>query len=431
MTKRLWLVPMTLLAACAGKAKNDVTVVPPGAHVEQIEMDPIKIAAVKGPDGTHLETYDITELFERAGAALSDKRPADAARDYDQLLKEFPDTRYTKAALYNAGLAYEGLKDWQTAITRFQKLASEHADSSDAKDALFQIGACYAELQNWPTSATTFAQILERKDLNADDKIEALGRRGYAQFQLRDFDTAERTFQSAIYYFNSIASEERLETDFYLGLVRYQLGEITHERFRAVQLVLPEKASLDTVDKKALGILNDKAKLLLAAQRQYIETIKLGNPQWASAAGYQIGSLYEELYDAFVHAPVPGELLGEANREKRDVYYDELRKEIRILLEKSIRTHEQNLLMLERLGVQNEWRDKSKLAFAKLQKMLDPSYKFEFADPASAGSERVPPPPPPAPTPPAGRGGTPEQGPTIRDPKDQAPPATGPERQIL
>jgi outer membrane protein assembly factor BamD (BamD/ComL family) len=431
MTRRLWILPVALLGACAGKAKNDVTVVPPGASVEQIEMDPIKIAAVKGPDGTHLETYDVTELFERAGKALSDKRPADAARDYDQLLKEFPDTRYTKAALYNAGLAYEALKDWQTAVARFTKLASEHADSSDAKDALFQIGACYAELHNWPTSATTFAQILERKDLNADDKIEAMGRRGYAQLQLKDFDTAERTLQSAVYYYNSIASEERLETDFYLGLVRYELGEITHERFLAVQLVLPEKASIEVADKKALRVLNDKAKLLLAAQRQYIETIKLGNPQWASAAGYQIGSLYEELYDAFVHAPVPDELQGDAAHEKRDVYYEELRKEIRILLEKSIRTHEQNLLMLERLGVQNEWRDKSKLAFAKLQKMLDPSYKFEFADPATAGSATPVPPPPPAPAPPTGRGGTPEQGPSVRDPKDQAPPVTGPARQIL
>ena len=79
MMKRLWVVPLTLLAACAGKGKNDVTVVPPGGPVEEIEMDPIKIAAVKGPDGTHLETYDVTELFERAGAALSAKRPADAA----------------------------------------------------------------------------------------------------------------------------------------------------------------------------------------------------------------------------------------------------------------------------------------------------------------------------------------------------------------
>jgi hypothetical protein len=64
MKRGLWLVPLALLAACAGKSNNQVTVVPPGTPVEEIEMDPIKISAVKGPDGTHLETYDVAELFE-------------------------------------------------------------------------------------------------------------------------------------------------------------------------------------------------------------------------------------------------------------------------------------------------------------------------------------------------------------------------------
>jgi TolA-binding protein len=419
MKKQLWVVPLAFVAACAGKGKNDVAVVPPGTPVEQIEMDPIKIHAVKGPEGTHLETYDVAELFEVAGKELSDKKFAEAVRDYDRLLKEFPDTRYTKAALYNGGLAYEGLKDWQTAIARFQKLATDHADSSDAKDAQFQIGACYAELGNWPTSATIFAEILQRKDLNADDKIEAMARRGFAQFQLKDLDTAERTFQSTVWYVNSILTEERLETDFYVGLARYHLGQITHERFRAIPLRLPEKQ---------MGIdMEDKARLLLAAQRQYIETIKLGNPQWAAASGYQVGSLYEEFYDAFIHAPIPDQLQGETNQEKREVYYEELRKKIRILLEKSLRTHEQNLAMLERLGVQNEWRDKSKVAFAKLKQMLDPSYKFEFADPSTAGTPTATPPAPPTPTPPVGR--PTDAAPTVRDPKDH--PSQLPERQIL
>src|SRR5205085_6761504 len=202
---------------------------------------------------------------------------------------------------------------------------------------------------------------------------------------------------------------------FYLGLVRYHLGQIPHERFQQIPLRLPVKQM--AVD------MENKAHELLAAQRLYIETIKLGNPQWASASGYQIGSLYEEFYDAFVHAPIPDQLQGEANQEKREVYYEELRKKIRILLEKSLRTHEQNLAMLERLGVQNEWRDKSKLAFAKLQKMLDPSYKFDFADPTTAGSQTPAPPPPPTPAAPAGRPGSADTGPAndgqpgARDPK--------------
>ena len=76
---------------------------------------------------------------------------------------------------------------------------------------------------------------------------------------------------------------------------------------------------------------------------------------------------------------MPPELLKPEAREKLEVYYQEVRKKIRVLLEKSVRTHESNLLMMERLGVKNEWRDKSKLAYAKIQQLLDPSFKAEFA----------------------------------------------------
>jgi TolA-binding protein len=407
-------------AGCAGKGRNDVAA-PPAAKVEEVEMEPIKLHGVKGPDGVqHVVTYDSTELFERAGAALSEKRYDDAVTSYEALLKEFPsETKYTKAALYNQGLALQGKKDWTAAIAKFQQLADQFAGTSDAKDAQFQIGDSYAEMGNWPTSAALFAQILERKDLSPDDKIEAMARRGFAQFQLHDFDTADRTFHSVLWYFTSIETEERLQTDFYLGLAKYHLGEIPHEHFRAMPLRLPVKQmALD---------MEEKARLLLVSQRQYIETIKLGNPQWAAASGYQIGSLYEEFYDAFMHAPIPTELLGAENQEKREVYYEELRKRIRILLEKALKTHEQNLLMLERLGVQNEWRDKSKLAFANLQKMLDPSFKFEFADPSAPAPTATP--APPTPQAPDGRGGGGE--PPGLEHKEKARPGSASERQIL
>jgi len=427
MPKRFGVVALALVSACAGKTRTDTAVGPP--PVEHIEMDPIKITAVKGPDGVHMETFDVAELFEHAGKALAEKRYDDAIAGYQRVLVEFPgDNKFRLPSLYNEGLAYQGKKDWAKAVDAFKKMGELAPNSPDTKDAMFQLGSTYAEMGNWPTSATIFAQLLERKDMTADDKIEAYARRGYAQFQLKDLDTAERTFSTALYYYRSIEKDERLETDFYLGLVKYHLAQIPHERFRAVPLRLPEKQMAKDLD--------DKARLLLTAQRQYIETIKMGNPQWASASGYQVGSLYEELYDAFIHAPIPTELMGQGNQEKREVYYEELRKKIRILLEKSLHTHEQNLLMLERLGVQNEWRDKSKLAFAKLRQLLDPSFKFEFADPATAGNPTAAPPAPPTPTPPAGRSGTPEPGDGdgetgVRDPKASPPAPSGSTRQIL
>jgi outer membrane protein assembly factor BamD (BamD/ComL family) len=406
-----------LVAGCAS-TPPPAPAAPQNAPVTTYEMDPIKIEAVKGPEGVHIESFDAAELFEQGGAALSEKRFDDAIAAYDRLLKEFTDSRYTRAALYNCGLAYQGKKDWAGAIARFKVLNDHYAETPDAKDAQFQLGASYAEQENWPASAEVFATILQRKDLNADDKIEAMGRRGFAQFRLKDLDTAERTFNSALAYFHQIEVEERLQTDFYLGLCRYHLGEIPHERFRVAPLRLPEnQMRLD---------IEEKARLLLAAQRQYIDTIKMGNPQWAGASGFQVAALYEEFYDAFIAAPVPPELLGAANDEKREVYFEELRKKIRVLLEKSLRWNEQNLLMMERLGVQNEWRDKTKLAYAKLQKLLDPSAQLDL----TPGTPSVAPPLPVAPS------GRPDTAPTTPDgtgtaPTPPRPPVPGPTRQIL
>jgi len=371
-----WIASL-VAAGCAHQ--GPVTPANPGAPVTSFEMEPIKITAVNGPDGMHIESFDAAELFEQGSKALGEKRYDDALAAYDRLLKEFDDPRYARAALYNAGLAHQGKKDWSGAVVRFKALVDRYPDSSDSKDGLFQLAATYAEMANWPASAETLARTLERKDLTADDKLEALGRRGFAQFQLRDLDTSERTFRSAVAYYHQIEKEERLETDFFLALALYHLGEITHERFRGAPLRLPE--SQMNID------LDEKARLLLEAQRQYIDTMKLGNPEWAAASGFQVGALYEELYDSFIHAPVPPEMLRPDQGERREVYFGELRKKIRVLLEKSSHWHDENLKMIERYGIRNEWRDKSRLAYAKIQQLLDPSYRPDFQPTASGAGK--------------------------------------------
>jgi TolA-binding protein len=427
------LSTILLAAGCAHQtpAGPATPATAPVVPVTELEMEPIKITAVKGPDGMHIESFDAAELFEQGGKALGEKRFDDAIVAYDRLLKEFEEGRYTRAAIYNAGLAFQGKKDWPGAIARFKALADGYPASSDAKDGLFQLGATYAEQANWPASAEVFARVLERRDLTADDRLEALGRRGFAQFQLHDLDTAERTFRSSVAYFHQIEKEERLDTDFFLALALYHIGEISHERFRAVSLRLPESqmsADLDT-----------KARLLLQSQRQYIDTMKLGNAEWAAASGFQVGALYEELYDSFIHAPVPAELLQAKAAEKREVYYDELRKKIRVLLEKSVHWYDENLKMMERYGLQGEWRDKSKLAYAKIQQLLDPSYRAEFQPPESASAASSGPVLPSVPTTPQrGAGIDPAgAGPTTNDgqPDESRPPrppaGSGPTRQIL
>jgi len=380
----LWIAA-SLAAGCGTTARSGTGA--PGAPppVVQLEMEPMKIEATTDAGGTRIDAYDAAELFERAGRALSDKQHDQAAQTYAKLLSSFPSSSYARPALYNLGLAHIGRADWAAAVDAFRTLVEKHPNHPDAKDSLFQLGACHAEQRNWPASAEVFARLLERSDLNADDRIEAIARRGFAQWNLGDLDVAEKTFRAGIAYQRTIEREERLATDFYLAFSQYHLGQIFHLRFRKAALRLPE-AQLDKD-------LEEKAHLLLTAQRAYIDTIKLGNPGWASAAGFQVGSLYEELYDAFMSVPVPPEL----DVEGRQVYQEELRKKIRILLEKSLRWQRENLLMVERLGVTTDWAGKSRLAYAKILRLLDPSVPHEDDELLRRTAPETPAAPPPVP----------------------------------
>jgi tetratricopeptide (TPR) repeat protein len=404
LVRRLSWLLLGVAVGCGTSGRGTGTPTGPAAPVH-LDMEPIKIEATTDGEGTRIDAFDASELFERAGQALSDKRFDDALATYGKLLKEFPDSSYARPTLYNQGLAHIGKKSWPAAADAFKSLIDKYPSHIDAKDSLFQLGACYAEQSNWPASAEVFVRLLERTDLNADDRIEAIARRGFAQFNLGDMDAAEKTFRAAMAHRQKIETEERLSTDFYLAFSQYHLGQIFHERFRKAALRMPE-AQLDKD-------LEEKAHLLLTAQRAYIDTIKFGNPGWASAAGFQVGSLYEELYDAFIQVPIPRELDDEA----KVVYQEELHKKIRILLEKSLRWQRENLLMIERLGVSTDWAQKSRLAYAKLLQLLDPNAAKESDDILkSSPAQPAPAAPPPVPKPPfRGGGGADDKPPSDQD----------------
>lgn len=435
------------LCACGTTAVSSSPSSSPSAQATQgtaaptkIEMEPLQIQASQSPAGLVVESFDAQELFERAGAALSSNQLDDAIRLYDRLLTTFPASSFARPGLYNQGLAFRDKKDWNKAVESFQKLANQYPTHGDAKDALFQLGACYAELENWPSSGEVFARLLDRTDLTSDDRIEALARRGFAQLNLADLDTAEKTFWAVHAYKHRIEKEERLQTDFFLAFSHYNLGQISHKRFNTQPLRLPEKQ----MDRD----LEQKASLLLQSQRYYIETIKYGNPRWASAAGFQVGSLYEEMYDAFMGAPIPPEL----DQERREIYQDELRKKVKVLLQKALRWQRENLLMMERFGVDTDWAEKSRLAYAKLARLIDPNAPIDnipgpkkpLAPSGNGTGTTLPPALPPAP-PSIPERAAPSGAPPLPQPSDSKSPAgkspaaspetnpapTPPERRVL
>ncbi len=109
-----------------------------------------------------------------------------------------------------------------------------------------------------------------------------------------------------------------------------------------------------------------KAELLLSAQGHYLRAIRIGNGYWATAAGERIGALYENLYEQLVASPAPKEL----NAEEVEVYRQELRKKVRILIAKAINIYERTLETAERIGAANPFVQRTRESLRKMKELL-------------------------------------------------------------
>lgn len=351
------------LSACATSS------VPTRNH---LVLEPVKIIASTSGDGS-VEVLDADELFARGNKALDARRYEDAKSDYKKLLRHFPESEFATLTQYNLGLAHEGLKEFADAIARYEQFASKKPQKEHLKDASFRMGACYAELGEWKKSAAIFARILEENDLSLSDRIEAIARKGLAHFRDRDLARADETLRYVLRFNTYIQEVERLDGDFYLAMAHFYLGAIAHTSCRNVSL--PDDKTLATQ-------LDEKARLLLDAQANYIAAIKVKHAYWASVAGFQIGALYKEFYDALMRARPSFDLaaqenskqarvtVSDAKRQLEEVYFEELHVKVKPLLHKALRVFEKNALVAQSLGVDNGWVKRSWAQIEKLKRML-------------------------------------------------------------
>ncbi len=375
----LCLLASMLASACGAPApaprsaadiKDDTELIPPRTR---LVMDPIKLQAHKGEPEPRVEVIEAEPLFQQGSQFLSARKYREALGQYDKLLEHFPSSRFVSPTLYNAGLCHENLKEFDKAAARYTQLVRRFGQLKEAIDAAFRLGGSYAELRNWPASAEAFGWLLERKDLSISDRVEAMARKGLAHFRLGDQRKARSTFMAAVRFHKSVETLERLDSDFFLAMIHYYMGAMPHVDFRNLKV---------SVGAGLARSLDDKARLLLLSQSKYIQTIKVKNAYWATAAGFQIGSLYREFYTVLLtnvpdfkkmarenagKANIPVE---EAHEQLVRVYMEEVHKAVNPLLNKAIRVFEKNIIMAQRVGIESNWVGKSRNQVNELKHLL-------------------------------------------------------------
>jgi tetratricopeptide (TPR) repeat protein len=309
-----------------------------------------------GPPGqVALGEMDEATLFDVGTRAFQGGEFEKAAQHFDRLWSSFPASENLAPALWNAGLSQERLGRFSEALERFER----YLRLKDEPDGQFHAALAEYKLGRLDDAARRLHRLAERPGLPVLRKADALLQEGVCRIESGARSEGEGLVRAALDVYEH-DKEERVDPAL-PAQAEFWLGESYRGAFRQ------QKLDPSSMDEKALGdALELKAQLLLSAQGTYLRCIRRGDGEWATAAGYRIGELYEEFHDELLGAPLPKGL----TEEQRALYQAELRKKVRNLIGKAIQIYEQTLSTAQRVGARNAYVEKTGQALERLRNLL-------------------------------------------------------------
>ena len=368
---------IALVSACATTS----SVAPVAIPELRVVAEPV------GPDA--LEVYDAETLFARGLDLLDGGAWADAADYFERLIREFPADGNVLLAHYNRGIAYIHSGRGDDAVHAFDAylaLLPATVTGKDRLDGRFKRGQALAVAKRYTEVTDTFDTMLG-EDLEPDDRVEALVDAGVGHYMLGLLDggdeehrpTAEYRFLEARRIIKKESEKRRMShMQFFQAQAAFYLAELAHLEFAEFKLAWPDAATIAARQAKQPEVslesllgeqLEEKCQKLLRAQYQYLRTIREGHPGWASAAGYNVGRMYEELHDEMIGLPAPSDL----TETQQEMYSGLVRGKVLILLEKAEKTWTQTADMVVRTGADGEWGERTKLSLARIRSRIEES----------------------------------------------------------
>ena len=339
---------LVVLVACGGRQTGPTT---PGTD-EVRSMEEMRITAHQEADGSiSMNAYDAETLFNSGVAQMRAGSCEAAVQAFDRVADEFPTSRFVSPALYNGGLCLKQRQSNREAVLRFERILRDTPDSRDVKDAGFQMAELYVPLERWEDGLEHVDRMLERTDLNSDERVELLARKAQYYLGAERFEQARSQARLTLRWARTRPDGEQVRDPYFTAAASYVLAETL--RREAAEVRIPE-GNVAT----QRPILEQRAQLILDAQREYFNTMRSRNAEWSAAAGYRIGNMYDAFWDAIMTAPVPPPsepLEGELLELYHDEYRTSLARLVKPLIRHSIRYWELTLQMVERTGVESEW----------------------------------------------------------------------------
>ncbi len=360
--RRLVVSIASLLAVACGGAVP----VEPSAPRPLPKLDvPTQIVGPRG-DGS------AKELMEKGERAILAQKWREAADAFETLLAAEPNGPRTEDALYGLATAYEGLELREKAKATYDDLIKRFPESTRTRAALLREAQLTAYLEDWTALGQVGEALLARKDADDVDRMTGLGARGLSKIQAGDDVGASRDVQNGLDLVEGLkyGMTGRLPTP--AAQLRFALGEIRRVR--------SERIAFLPVTDDFLAKINARASGLMAAQSAYADAIRSVDMHWAAMSGYRIGEMYRSLHKDLMTIP-PQNAKGDKDKQ---LFFGMMHLRYRVLLEKGIEMLKRTLTISEAGQDSSTWIKRAEKAKAEMELAVEEEKtqmkKFPFTE---------------------------------------------------
>lgn len=258
---------------------------------------PLRIVAHTAGDGRlTLQAYDAQELYGRGTALFQAMQCEEAVLVYDQLVNDFPGSRWVEPALFDSGACLQERGQWAAAAERFRRLRRVRPDGARVREATFRLAKVLLELERYEEALAVADGLLALNVLPFSERAEALSQRCRALLGLGHLQDAQLAAQAALGYVRNRPADRPRSVDSFAAASAYVLAEAYRRTGEATVVVATGAQAADPRQ----ALLN-RARYLLAAQRAYSDAIGFDSgpeAQWRVAAGQRLGPMYDALWAA-------------------------------------------------------------------------------------------------------------------------------------
>jgi tetratricopeptide (TPR) repeat protein len=348
------------LTGCASSMNEPRAPQAPASEAVVPAKPPAQVSTQTNVISSSGEEGTAAELFEKGKQALLQEKYAEAARLFDLVLQGDPESKLAAAATLQAGMAYEGASNRETALARYRQVIDKYGSGELAKTAMLRSGRVLTHLERWSDLAAMGDALVARSDLTNSETLEALGDRALGLVEGGETEQSSRLVEKArtLMEKHHIGEAGRIPDE--VALVFFTLGEVRRLKSEATKFDPLPAAFGEVFEARATGLLD--------AQAAYTDAMRTTDAFWATWAGYRVGRLYQQLHDDVMVIKIPDKI--QKVEKDRKLFEGAMQLRYRVLLEKGLKMMTSTVKMNDRVGETNAWGQRAREAQAQIEREI-------------------------------------------------------------